>query len=639
MYLNLGRESFSINKEVEDKVTELEAKIMALERGRNRRRYKRERSSERASPIDDKSLRRLRRKSLDSATSSEPMKLLIRLTSLESKVTNVNASNESLNILNSSSSDITKLKEEPSISGKNSVDIEYLLSTAKIKVKECLNSVGTLKNNRRRASSPSIDRLIALENSLNELQDILNRKDCTISTAEVEVINSSAGTVVNQLQTLLLEKLTALAEKKRLLQENNNWDSNARLQILAEKVAYENILVSRIQEALVSPGTGKAVCERLVNKECRETAYLIIALQNKINGTNQKSQPICRTSADYLSQILAKCLMSAAQGFKNYKNFISTKGPSVELLCDEKQNLDVLLNAYKSTKLPQLAEALASEAINLTSDKTGRLRPLTDETIKEFNKTAREVVNAELIQTEINHVLLRAAQMYQSNIDADHSFFFSFFASERAALELWADSVGDFLYEEIDKSISELTELYQNCLNKLQRQNWRCRVELERTSRTPTGLLHEYADIIAHKALIDARIAVLSGTYSISEEYNINNGSLSSWLDNEKYWACLEGQSILNINQSLEAEFNCMVDKYSNNCLALLGPPELEEVIGYLNELASKVADIKKCINVPVKQDDAIIKNWDDICRRCLNLRKNLEDVCNALEKPNLYKR
>ncbi|KAJ8966149.1 hypothetical protein NQ314_003712 [Rhamnusium bicolor] len=621
----LSRESISINKEVEDKVTELEAKILALERGRNRRRYKRERSSERNSPIDDKSLRRLRRKSLDSATSSEPMKLLIRLSSLESKVTNVNASNESLNILNSSSmTDLTKLKEETSEGSTSNIDYEYLISAAKTKVNECLCSVNVLRNNCKRDSSPSIDKLISLENILNELQDILSGKDCTISSAEVEVINSSASAVVKQLQTLLLEKLTSLAEKKRLLQENKKLDSAARLQLLAEKVAYENILVNRIQEALNSPATGEVACDRLISKETKETAYLIIALQNKINGTNQKLQPCCRTSADYLSKVLSKCLVSAAQGFKSCKNFVATKGPSINLLCDEKKKLDSLLDTYKSTKLPQLAEALATETINLASDKTCQIRSLRDETVNEFSKAAREIVNAELIQSEISHVLLRAAQIYQSNIDADHTYFFSFFASERAALELWSDSVGDCLYEEINKSIDELAELYKNSLNKLQKQNWRRRVELERNSRTPTSMLHEFADIIAHKALIDARIAVLSGKYTISDGYNSCQDSLSSWLENEKYWTFLEGQSLLQINQSLEAEFNCMIDKFSRDCFALLGQPELDEVLGYLDGVAAKVAELQKFVNVPVAQVDMMVRSWSDVCQKMYNFKKQL---------------
>lgn len=237
-------------------------------------------------------------------------------------------------------------------------------------------------------------------------------------------------------------------------------------------------------------------------------------------------------------------------------------------------------------------------------------------------------------------MLLRAAQIYQSNIDADHTFFFSFFASERAALELWSDSVGDHLYEEINESINVLTELYQNSLNKLQKQNWRRRVELERNSRTPTSLLHEFADIVAHKALIDARIAVLSGKHTITDDiYNNKQGSLSRWFDNDKYWTYLEGQSLLHINQSLEAEFNCMIDRFNDDCFALLRQPELEEILGYLDDVAAKIAQLQKFAKVPVSQDDVVVRSWSDVCQKCANLRDNLEDILNTLEKPNSSKR
>ncbi|XP_072376482.1 uncharacterized protein osp [Diabrotica undecimpunctata] len=626
-----GRESFSINKEVEDKVTELEAKILALERGKPRRRYKRDRSNDRSSPIDDKSLRRLRRKSLDSATSSEPMKLLMRLSSLESKVTNVNASNESLNTPQGSITDLTKPKD--TVTESKNLDIDFLLSTAKLKVNECLNSIYMLKSNKKRASSPSLDKLISIENCLNELLDILNRRDCSISTGEIEVINTSAGAVVKQLQNLLLSKLTNLAEKKRLLQENNNWNSIARLQILAEKVAYENILISRIQEALLSPVTGEAICERLINKEIKETAYLIIALENRINGSSDK-QPTCKTSAEYLSKILAKCLVSAAHGFKSFKNFIKTKGSSINLLCDEKRNLDALLSAYKTDKLPQLAETLAVETICLSSDQSCRIESVTDE----FSKTARDVVTAELIRSEIHHVLLRAAQVYQSNLDADHAFFFSFFAAERAALELWSDSVGDCLFEEVNKSITELTEMYQNSLNKLLKQNWRCRVESVRNTRTSTTMLHDYAEIIAHKSLIDARIAVLSGQY-IPEDYNDSRNTLGCWLENEKYWSLIEDQSLVQINQSLEVEFNCMVDKFSRDCYAMLSQPELEEILVYLNEMSSRVSDLQKCLDVPANREDVALRTWSDVCQMCVNLRNSLEDIRKAMDENGSFKK
>lgn len=319
----------------------------------------------------------------------------------------------------------------------------------------------------------------------------------------------------------------------------------------------------------------------------------------------------------------------------------------MNLLCDEKEKLDSLLNSYKITKLPQLADALASETISLASNdkKSNFLQSLSEQAVDEFRKTARNIANDELIQSEINHVLLRAAQIYQSNMDTDHSHFFSFFASERATLELWADSVSDFLYSEINKSIQELTNLYQNSLNKIQKQNWRRRVELERNSKTPTTLLHEYADIVAHKALIDARIAVLNGNHVLNVDDNdddndFNSNSLILWLQNEENWSYLQNQSLLLINQSIEAEFNCMLEKFSGECYAMLNRPELTELLEYLDEVTKKVGEIQKCVNLPsLGQDVVTVHNWNDVYIRCHNLRQSLEAIHQNLERSPQMKR
>ncbi|XP_060517884.1 protein outspread [Cylas formicarius] len=620
-----GKESFSITKEVEDKVTELEAKIAALEKGKNgRRKYKRDRSNERSSPIDDRALRRLRRKSLDSATSSEPMKLLMRLSSLETKILNANASTESLNLISSGSvSDLTKLKEE------HCSDLDYTLASARGKVVECLHALNSLKSKRL---SQSADRLASLETTLNELNHILSLVDPSLSTGETCVIQSSAEAVVKQLQTVLLEKLSNLAEKKRLLLESGRLDATARLEILAEKIAFENILVHRIQEALGSPATGEAVCKRLIDKETKETAHLLIALQNKLNGCGTKEPPVCKTGAEYLSRILAKCLISASKGFKACKNFVAHSGPGIDILLEEQQKLDALVESYKATKLPQLADTLAMETFGLSLDKSCRLK---EDTVREFTVYASEIVNAELIQSEINHVLLRAAQMYQSNVEADHECFFSFFASERAALELWSDSVADCLFDGITKNIDQLTDLYRNSVGKLQRQNWRRRLESERASRTASSFLCEFADIVAHKALIDARINVLSGKYTAPDLRldKLESRSMDNWLENEKCWMYLENESPVQIDQSLESEFTCMLERYAKDCFALIRMPELDDVVSCLDELGEKVDELRSCLKLPEQINNTTVNGWTDVCLRCRKLRDHLEGVRSALGK------
>lgn len=93
-----GRESFTICKELEEKLIDLEKKIGKLDitNGNIIEKSESKDTGCRASTVAS----RLRRKSLDSATSSEPMKVLIRMTSLENRVTELQkASSDAMNII------------------------------------------------------------------------------------------------------------------------------------------------------------------------------------------------------------------------------------------------------------------------------------------------------------------------------------------------------------------------------------------------------------------------------------------------------------------------------------------------------------------------------------------------------------
>jgi hypothetical protein len=103
--------------------------------------------------------------------------------------------------------------------------------------------------------------------------------------------------------------------------------------------------------------------------------------------------------------------MAAANGSSRWKNFVENRGPSLEYLEKERAKLEVLLESYKTTKLPQLAEVLAAETLSI--DKNCRLKKLSDDVVNDFGRAAKDAVNSEVIQSEINHVLLRAAQIYQ----------------------------------------------------------------------------------------------------------------------------------------------------------------------------------------------------------------------------------
>lgn len=93
-----GRESFTICKELEEKLVDLEKKIGKFDVPNSNAIEKSDSKDTgcRASTVAS----RLRRKSLDSATSSEPMKVLIRMTSLESRVADLQKTNsDTMNII------------------------------------------------------------------------------------------------------------------------------------------------------------------------------------------------------------------------------------------------------------------------------------------------------------------------------------------------------------------------------------------------------------------------------------------------------------------------------------------------------------------------------------------------------------
>ncbi|KAL1491141.1 hypothetical protein ABEB36_011783 [Hypothenemus hampei] len=537
-----GRESFSITKEVEDKVTELEAKIIALEKGRVKRRF---RSNERSTPT--------RRKSLDSAVSLEPMKLLMRLTSLENNV--INTSMESLS------------EETP---------MDHALIAARNKVMECLMAVDALKGCVR---SVGVDKLTFIENTLTELGEILS----PIKGDEANVIKTSAETVVKQLQDVLVAKLTALAEKRRTLRESGKLDGMARLELLAEKIAFENVLVHRIHEAFSATISGEAVCQRLLDKETKETAHLIIGLQNKLNGSGQKYQtPKPRTSAEFLARTLAKSLiLSNRHGLRCLKNFVNTQGPSLRILQEERDKLEVLMEIYKTTKLPQL----------------------NCDTPDSLNEVVLRHADSELVQSELEHVLSKIAQVYRNNFHEDDRCFFTFYAAERAALEIWADRVNERLRAELQKAALVFNSTQA-------KQNFRRRVESERSVRAN---LQEFADIIVHKALIDARIDVLNGE-SVTFEWNGNE------------------ETELEAEPGLEAEFACMLEKFNREAQR----PELEQVICYLEEFELKIHELESLVTSSRDNRPTMtVFDWSDVCLKCKLLRSSLENIKNSLDMFN----
>lgn len=674
-----GRESFSINKEVEDKITELEAKILNLESDKTnstptkrssksvqKKSLRRDRSSERSSPIDDKNLRRLRRKSLDSATSSEPMKILIRLSSLDSKVSTMSErksperdesivnSRESLNV---SFSDVKQESEcEVETKDNKALAVENVIKTVVEKLDGSLTHIAILKHGRK-ITTITPEKLDPLENSLKEILDILKKvNDCSISSDEINVINESVMYVVKSYELLLKSKLTELMNKRNTLRETGKLNDQSSMQILAEKLAYEAILVGRIHDALNAPENNCLYSNRIMKREIAETSQLMKVLKNKLNGTCIKKYFSSKISEDYLTRVLTRKLIQAGLVTNNNRSSLdlsSSKSSqeinkALEYLLSKQKDLNTTLQKYKSSKLEQLAYTLAVETLNYASDTDCRLerRSLDEIHVKEAWKHAQETVSTELIQSEISHVMMRCAQMYESNISTNHASFFSFFASERAALELWSDTVEEKLRKEMDQSVEELTNAYKNCLSKLKQQSsgiWRRRVEQERNSNKSRLLLLEFADVIAHKALVDSRIAVLTGDGKtiINSTDKSQNIFVKNLIESDQYLSIMEDCGVLEPDPIMEGEFQYLYQHYSRECQDAIGkinipaPSEsrcLNQVAETLKSIQVEVDKVQKCLNLEgMFVSDGKNDSWEDICAKCSQLQSCLSKITSVV--------
>lgn len=655
-----GRESFSINKEVEDKITELEAKILAMESDKltgavnkklikttHKKVTKRDRSSERASPVDERTQRRLRRKSLDSATTSEPMKVLIRLSSLESKVSNIELkpSKEENLATSTESLSISTSEKEPNNSLNRILTLESTVAAAKEKLNECLEQINILKHVRR-TISPITERLAPLEKLLTEIDSIL--KTVSISTAEVNVISESVTSVVKSFESLLKNKLTELLNKRNTLRETGKLNSQSSMQILAEKLAYETILISRIRDALTSPENEKVYSNRIIQREIIETSQLMKVLKNKLNGSCIKKYFSSKISEDYLTRVLTRKLIQVGFITNNNRCSSSEKNSNVnkglDYLLNKQRELNLSLQRYKSSKLEQLAYALALETFNYATDTDCRLEKRG---IDEARKLAQETVSAELIQSEISHVMMRCAQMYENNISTNHSSFFSFFASERAALELWSDTVEERLRTEMEKSVEELSTAYKNCLTKLRQQSsgiWRRRVEQERNSNKSRQLLSEFADIIAHKALVDSRLSVLTGDCKpcLAVEKN-PNVFVKNLVESNQYLTIMEDCGVLESDLVLDSEFQYLYQRYSQECELTINKQNLKanvnktqlkqvaEALSFIEKDLLKLQAHSKLDKLDLPPDQMEISNWNDVCVKCTELQNRVNKIASSI--------
>lgn len=635
-----GRESFQISQEVEDKLLDLENKICAIERGKSiSAPVSTGSSSKESSPNLKKEKRResknldrarLRRKSLDSATSSEPMKVLIRLSTLETKVANA------AEIM---ASDAEKDSSECSeVSGSSEISLEVL---ARLKKLERVVSKSKRRLEKCLGSTQAEDKA---EKCLREVNDILDScLECKKNQASAQVIES-VGVVVSRLETILKDKLSELTKKRQILAQEGRLDEREKMRLVAERVAFESVILRQIKCALNRTTDRSAVLSELV-----ETSQLASSLKRKIHGTKPKTYQNTNY-IQYLTKVLANklVLVGHAATTETSKEISAARNESLNFLLQKQREVNEIMRKYKDTKLPQLAEALAAETLSLSEQEDlgkqisgSNKKLLEDRRIREAWALAQETVSKELVQAEVSHVIMRYGQLYEQNVSSIVDTCLTFDSADNIRLESWMDAAQTRLRQEMEVSIHELSEAYEECLRTMKKN--KIMIDSKYESRQ---LLTDYADIIAHEALIDSRIALLQETTRQSVTTFSEETFVSSLIRNEDIISCLVDEGCnFQSNPMLDAEYSYLYQRLTKECEDKISgkresKEQLKNVSQSLFHLEEDLAGLSKCVKdkVGISTDNIVwsksttgITDWSSVCDKCSHLREQIRKLSDYM--------
>ncbi|XP_032679665.1 protein outspread isoform X3 [Odontomachus brunneus] len=639
-----GRESFQISQEVEDKLLDLENKICAIERGKSvSAPVSAGSSSKESSPNPKKEKRResknldrarLRRKSLDSATSSEPMKVLIRLSTLETKVANV---------AETMASDAEKDSSECSeVSGSSEISLEVL---ARLKKLERVVAKSKRRLEKCLGSTQAEDKA---EKCLREVNDILDScLECKKNQASAQV-TESVGVAVSRLETTLKDKLSELTKKRQVLAQEGRLDEREKMKLVAERVAFESVILRQIKCALNRTTDRSAVLSELV-----ETSQLASSLKRKIHGTKPKTYQNTNY-IQYLTKVLANklVLVGHAGATDTSKEINAARSESLNFLLQKQREVNEIMRKYKDTKLRQLAEVLAAETLSLSEQEDlgkqisgSSKKLLEDRRIREAWALAQETVSKELVQAEVSHVIMRYGQLYEQNVTSIVDTCLSFDSADHVRMESWMDAAQTRLRQEMEVSVHELSEAYEECLRAMKKN--KLTVDAKYESRQ---LLTDYADVIAHKALIDSRIALLQDTTRQSATTFPGETFVSSLIRNEDMLACLTDEGCdFQSNPIIDAEYSYLYQRLAKECEERVtgkreSKEQLKNVSQSLFHLEEDLVGFSKCMRdkavggnvdgVVWSKSTGGITDWSSVCDKCLHLReqiRKLSDYINSI--------
>lgn len=478
-----GKDAFSIPKEFEEKITELEKKIDKIEA-----------NDLGVQDHKTRSITKIRRKSLDDDVNSvKPVEQILRLNSLERRVNNLKDKNH-----DSPTAKINRKVSDHSIERLRNLEEVVVLALRHVehslKLLQDPQKIPILANNN-------------VEKNLQVALEVLkNACESCVSESTISCEGERVKEIVKRMEVELREKLSQLLNQRHQLRAKSQLTHEQNMKLLADRIAFESVLFSRLHKAVSGAETPSTRDDHLIYAEVMETVRLMTALRKKLDGEDSVVS-LGNSCVDVLTKVLCRRLLVTANQCRDDGDCaISITLPStvIDNLKRQRNDLQVVLDDFKAHAMEKLAVGLAVETLDSISNNKA-----INEASQQAWQHAQMVVNSELIRSEISQVFRNCVNQYQNMTKPDEVVTISF--SQMKCFEHFSDAVGIFLREEVDSTLVELMSKHEEVLEKIQKG------DLEKKSLSLDGrrLLIQLADICAHRAIIDARISVLSGQYTV----------------------------------------------------------------------------------------------------------------------------
>jgi hypothetical protein len=635
------RESFKIAQEVEDKLLNHEQKIRTIEKPKDVKssitlantkelnynnlleEYKKETRNQ------NKSI--LRRKSLDSETYSEYIKALIRLNALDLKVYNATES-----IVSDIEKDFAK-NSLMNVSNTNETSLEMLLKLNKFE--------RAVTKSKKQLAKYFVSRQAEdqTEKCLRTVNEILNSCSKHKNQDNWQNINSIIGTVF-KLESIFRDKMYELIKKHQLVEISElNYEETVKL--IAARVAIEFIILKKIKYVMEEISDRSTVLNVLV-----ETSQLISNLKFKINGT--KSKIYQNTSyIQYLTKVLVNKLAiidCAPKTVENLKEVKETQTYGLKFLLHKQKEVNQIFIHYKTKKLRVLAQALALETFNLYEQVVFgkeiaviKNKLVEDKRIQDAWILAQEIVGKELVQEGVSRYIMHYGQIYEHNILCVMNMCLNYDHFENIDLKPWSDKAKAILKQEMENTTDELTISYKDCLIQLIKNKSNNNIQYDLRQ-----LLTDYTDVIAHKALIDAKIILLHESMK-NKVVDIETTFISSLIQYENVLSTfLDENYVFENNLIYEAEYIYFGQQFSKECKdkvfnKVQSQEQFKNIALILTDITNDIDKLRQCLKERMSEKidnfdwpklSIIVTDWISIYNKCSEIRKQIKQLIDYVK-------